>query len=53
MMNTLNLNFPFFSSSSNNIQDHCLIITDIYGVREKGGVSIHVVLLSAACTVSC
>ena len=26
-------------SSSNNIQDQCLIITDIYGVREKGGVS--------------
>ena len=23
------------SSSSNNIQDQCLIITDIYGVREK------------------
>ena len=23
-------------SSSNNIQDQCLIITDIYGVREKG-----------------
>ena len=27
------------SSSSNNIQDQCLIITDIYGVREKGGVA--------------
>jgi len=26
-----------FSSSSNNIQDQCLIITDICGVREKGG----------------
>ena len=24
------------SSSSNNIQDQCLIITDIYGVRDKG-----------------
>ena len=24
------------SSSSNNIQDQCLVITDIYGVREKG-----------------
>ena len=24
------------SSSSNNIQDQYLIITDIYGVREKG-----------------
>ena len=23
-------------SSSNNIQDQCLVITDIYGVREKG-----------------
>ena len=27
------------SSSSNNIQDQCLIITDIYGVWEKGGVA--------------
>ena len=25
------------SSSSNNMQDQCLIITDIYGVREKKG----------------
>ena len=24
------------SSSSNNIQDQCLIVTDIYSVREKG-----------------
>ena len=27
------------SSSSNNIQDQCLIITDIYDVREKRGVA--------------
>ena len=30
--------FPAPSSSSNNIQDQCLIIADIYGVREKEGV---------------
>ena len=28
--------FSSSSSSPNNIQDQCLIITDIYGVREKG-----------------
>ena len=27
------------SSSSSNIQDQCLIITDFYGVREKGCVA--------------
>ena len=32
------------SSSSNNIQDQCLIITDIYGVREKGGVAGNTIL---------
>ena len=26
-------------SSANNIQDQCLIITDIYGVQEKRGVA--------------
>ena len=31
--------FPAPSSSSNNIQDQCLIIADIYGVREKEGVA--------------
>ena len=31
-----NSSFSSSSSSSNNIQDQCLIITDIYGVREKG-----------------
>ena len=25
-----------YSASSSNIQDQCLIITDIYGVQEKG-----------------
>ena len=29
----------YSSSSSNNIQDQCLIITDLYGVREKGYVA--------------
>ena len=32
--------FDYYTcSSSNNIQDQCLIITNIYGVREKGGVA--------------
>ena len=26
-------------SSSSNIQNQCLIITDVHGVREKGGVA--------------
>jgi len=33
-----------YSASSSNIQDQCLIITDIYGVQEKGVVAENTIL---------
>ena len=37
--NVSNNTFSAAPSNNNNMQDQCLIITDIYGVREKGCVA--------------